>query len=96
VVEGEVLSVRQAGATTYLNFSRNWTRGFAATISRRTLPSFEGAGIALKSLENRRIRIRGWVEGQTGPRIELFRVGQVELLGENEPTGVRPSRPGTD
>jgi endonuclease YncB( thermonuclease family) len=96
VVEGKVLSVRQAGATTYLNFSRNWTRGFAATISRRTLPSFEGAGIALKSLENRRIRIRGWVEGQTGPRIELFRVGQVELLGANEPTGVRPSRPGTD
>src|SRR5207253_9470299 len=33
VVEGRVLSVRQAGATTYLNFGRNWTRGFAATIS---------------------------------------------------------------
>jgi len=30
VVEGKVLSVRQAGATTYLNFGRNWTRDFAA------------------------------------------------------------------
>jgi len=27
VAEGKVLSVRQAGATTYLNFGRNWTRG---------------------------------------------------------------------
>lgn len=90
VVEGKVLSVRQAGAMTYLNFGRNWTRGFAATISRRTLPAFENAGITLKSLENRRIRVRGWVEGNTGPRIDIRLVGQVELLGANEPTGVRP------
>ena len=90
VVEGKVLSVRQAGAMTYLNFGRSWTRGFAVTISKRNLPAFENAGIALKSLENRRIRIRGWVEGTTGPRIDVRFVGQVELLGANEPTGVRP------
>lgn len=83
VVEGKVLSVRQAGATTYLNFGRNWTRGFAVTISRRMLPAFESAGIALKSLENRRIRVRGWVEGNAGPRIDVLRVGQIELLGAN-------------
>src|SRR5262249_50132843 len=29
VVEGKVLSVRQAGTTTYLNFGRNFTRDFA-------------------------------------------------------------------
>ena len=90
VVEGKVLSVRQAGAMTYLNFGRNWTRGFAATISKRTLPAFESAGMTLKSLENRRIRVRGWVEGTTGPRIDVRLLGQVELLGANEPTGVRP------
>jgi len=90
VVEGKVLSVRQAGAVTYLNFGRNWTRGFAVTISRRMLPAFESAGISLKFLENRRIRVRGWVEGNTGPRIDVLRVGQVELLGAIEPTGVRP------
>lgn len=90
VVEGKIVSVRQAGAVTYLNFGRNWTRGFAVTISKRTLSAFESAGIALKSLENRRIRVRGWVEGNTGPRIEVRLVGQIELLGANEPTGVRP------
>ena len=90
VVEGKVLSVRQAGAMTYLNFGRNWTRGFAVTISKRTQPAFESAGIALKSLENRRIRVRGWVEGTAGPRIDVRLLGQVELLGAIEPIGVRP------
>jgi len=90
VVEGKVLSVRQAGAMTYLNFGRNWTHGFAVTISKRTLPVFESAGMPLKSLENRRIRVRGWIEGTTGPRIDVRLLGQVELLGANEPTGVRP------
>jgi endonuclease YncB( thermonuclease family) len=83
VVEGKVLSVRQAGATTYLNFGRNWTRGFAVTISRRMIAAFEAAGIVPKSLENRKIRVRGWVEARGGPRIEALRVGQIELLGEN-------------
>jgi endonuclease YncB( thermonuclease family) len=81
VVEGKVLSVRQAGATTYLNFGQNWTRDFAATISRRIIPVFENAGLRPKSLENRRIRVRGVVSSRGGPRIELLRVGQIEVLG---------------
>lgn len=80
LVEGKVLSVRQAGATTYLNFGRNWTRDFAVTISRRVLPSLQAAGIAPKSLENRRIRVRGFIETRAGPRIDLVRAGQIELL----------------
>jgi endonuclease YncB( thermonuclease family) len=83
LVEGKILSVRQAGATTYLNFGRNWTRDFAVTISRRVLPVLEAAGIVPKSLENRRIRVRGFVETRGGPRMELLRVGQIELLGGN-------------
>ena len=83
VVEGKVLSVRQAGATTYLNFGRNWTQDFAATISRRMMPAFEAAGFGAKSLENRRIRVRGYVLSRGGPRIEVLRVGQIEKLGGN-------------
>ncbi|MGA7803395.1 thermonuclease family protein [Bradyrhizobium sp.] len=81
VVEGKVLSVRQAGATVYLNFGRNWTRDFAVTISKRMMPAIESAGIALKSLENRRIRVRGWVEARPGPRMEVSRAAQIEVLG---------------
>jgi endonuclease YncB( thermonuclease family) len=87
VVEGKVLSVRQAAATTYLNFGRNWTRGFAVIISKRVVPGLEAAGIAVNSLENRRIRVRGWVEtrggSSPGPRIELLRWAQIEILGNN-------------
>src|SRR6202042_1347491 len=84
LVEGRVLSVRQAGATTYLNFGRNWTRGFAVTIPKRMMGTIEAAGILLKSLENQRIRVRGWIEARGGPgggpRIEVLRVGQIERL----------------
>ena len=81
VVEGKVLSVRQAGSVTYINFGRRWTRDFAVTISRRVLPAIEAAGISPKALENRLIRVRGVVEGHTGPRIEVLRVGQIEVAG---------------
>jgi endonuclease YncB( thermonuclease family) len=83
VVEGKVLSVRQAGAVTYINFGRRWTRDFAVTISRRMVPAFEAAGISFKSLENKRVRVRGLIEARGGPRIEALRVGQIELAGEN-------------
>ena len=83
LVEGKVLSVRQAGAMTYLNFGRNWTRDFAVTIPKRATPVLEAAGIVFKSLENRKIRVRGWIEARGGPRIEVLRVGQIEVLDEN-------------
>ena len=63
VVEGKVLSVRQAGATTYLNFGRNWTRDFAVTISRRMMPAFEAAGIYLSPL-----KINGFVSAAGSSR----------------------------
>src|SRR5215470_6424421 len=75
LVEGRVLSVRQAGATTYLNFGRNWTRDFAVTISRRVLPSFEAAGMAPKSLENRRIRVRGLIETRASAQNRIAPAG---------------------
>lgn len=81
LVEGKVLSVRQAGATTYLNFGRRWTRDFAVTIPRSALGHLAAAGLEPKSLENKRIRVRGFVETRSGPRIEVLRAGQIELLG---------------
>jgi endonuclease YncB( thermonuclease family) len=82
VVEGRVVSVRQAGGTVYVNFGRRWTRDFAATISRRVVPYLEAAGITPSSLANRRVRVRGWVERRGGPRINVLRVGQIEVIGD--------------
>jgi len=84
LVEGKVLSVRQAGAVTYLNFGRNWTRDFAVTIPRRALANLEAGGLVPKALENKRVRVRGIVEARLGPRIEVLRAGQIELVEGNE------------
>ncbi|XUM23938.1 thermonuclease family protein [Bradyrhizobium oligotrophicum S58] len=83
VVEGKVLSVRQTGTTTYLNFARSWTRGFAVIIPKRMMAVLEGAGIDVKSLANRQVRVRGWVEAHAGPRLELTQTAQIEILSGN-------------
>jgi hypothetical protein len=82
VVEGKVLSARLAGATFYVNFGRRWTRDFAVTISRRMMPSFEAAGLDLRSLANQRIRVRGWIERRGGQRIRAIHVSQIELIAD--------------
>jgi hypothetical protein len=89
IVEGKVVSARQAGATFYINFGRRWIRDFAVTISRRMMPSFEAAGLKLTALQNKRIRVRGWVERRGGPRIEAFSPGQIELIQEPVQESVR-------
>lgn len=81
VAEGRVHSVREAGATLYINFGQRWTQDFAVTISRRSVAAFEAAGVPLKSLERRRVRVRGWVEQRGGPRIHASWAGQIEVVG---------------
>jgi endonuclease YncB( thermonuclease family) len=80
LVEGKVLSVRESGATIYVNFGRRWTRDFTVTILRRLGRSFAGAGLEPKSLAGRRIRVRGWVEQRGGPIIAAEAPEQIELL----------------
>jgi endonuclease YncB( thermonuclease family) len=77
VVEGRVRSVRQAGGLTYLNFGQNWTRDFAATIPRRFVPAFENASLGPKSLENKRIRVRGIVSSREDRGSSCFGWGRL-------------------
>jgi endonuclease YncB( thermonuclease family) len=79
VVEGRVSSVRESGATIYLNFGRRWSQALTVTISKRNERSF----LEPKKLENRRIRVRGWLEERNGPRIEATRAEQIELAESN-------------
>jgi endonuclease YncB( thermonuclease family) len=80
LVEGKVLSVRESGATIYVNFGRRWTRDFTVTILRRLQRSFAAAGVEPKKLEGRRVRVRGWIEQRSGPIIEATAPEQVELI----------------
>jgi len=79
LVEGKVLSVRESGATIYLNFGRRWTQDFAVTILKRHRREFASAGIDPKRLEGHPIRVRGWVEQRSGPVIEVAVPEQIEL-----------------
>ena len=80
LVEGKVLSVRESGATIYVNFGRRWTRDFTAVIPRRLRRAFAAAGVEPKSLEGRRIRVRGWIERRGGPVIAVETPEQIELV----------------
>jgi hypothetical protein len=83
VVEGKVLSVRESGGTIYVNFGRRWSQALTVTISKRHERIFAAAGMPPKTLENRRVRVRGFVDERNGPRIEATRPEQIEIAELN-------------
>jgi len=80
LVEGKVGSVRESGGTIYVNFGRRWSEDFTVTIAKRNERAFAAAGLVPKSLNGRRVRIRGWIEERGGPWVEAARPEQIEVL----------------
>lgn len=80
LVEGKVLSVRESGATIYVNFGRRFTRDLSLTILRRLRGTFTAAGVEPSSLNGRRIRVRGWLEFRRGPIVDVTAPGQIEII----------------
>jgi Staphylococcal nuclease homologue len=81
LVEGHVVSVRQSGATIYVNFGPHWSEDFAVTVRKRNERSFAAAGLDLQSLAGRSVIVRGFIEacGTWGsPSIEATRPEQIE------------------
>ena len=83
VVEGKVWSVRERVGTIYINFGRRWAEALTVTISKRDEGAFAAAGVEPKRLETRRVRVRGWIEERSGPRIEATRPEQIEVVERN-------------
>jgi endonuclease YncB( thermonuclease family) len=85
VVEGRVASVRESGGTIYMNFGRRWSQALTVTILKRHERSFAAAGLQPDRLANLRLRVRGYIEERSGPRIEATRPEQIEIAqGEPE------------
>ena len=80
IVEGRVLSVGERPRRTYLNFGTYWNEDFTVFVDRADLAGFADAGLALKGLEGRRIRVRGWIREDRGPAIRMTRPEQLELV----------------
>jgi micrococcal nuclease len=83
LVEGKVLSVRESGNTIYVNFGRRWSEALTVTISKRNERTFAAGGVDPKRLENLRVRVRGFIEERSGPRIEATSPDQIELAERN-------------
>jgi endonuclease YncB( thermonuclease family) len=81
IVEGRVVSVRESGNTVYVNFGRRWSEDFTVTISKRTEPAFISAGLPLRSLSRRIVRVRGVIEERAGPWIEATDAEQFDWDG---------------
>ncbi|MBM3530159.1 MAG: thermonuclease family protein [Alphaproteobacteria bacterium] len=83
VVEGKVLSVREAGSTVYVNFGRRWSEDFTVTVLKRHERGFAAEGLELRRLAGRHVRVRGTVEERGGPWIEAVRPEQFEIAGRD-------------
>ncbi|MBA5778697.1 thermonuclease family protein [Stappia sp. F7233] len=93
LVEGRLLSIGQAGKTHYLNFGRDWSSDFTATIDTKQKSAFDAAGIDLAALKGKRVRLRGVIVRDRGPAIRLEHTAQIELKdkGISGETAWRPS-----
>jgi endonuclease YncB( thermonuclease family) len=80
LVQGKVVSVRESGPTIYVNFDRRWSTAFTVTISKRKERNFAAAGVDPKSLEGRRVRVRGWVEERGSGGVPWIDAGQPEQI----------------
>ena len=80
LVEGRVTGVGTTPARTYLNFGPVRTVDFAVTIARQNLRNFEKSGMFPQALSGKVLRVRGLVETQAGPQIEISSPDAVEII----------------
>jgi len=80
IVEGRPAAVAIAGGTAYLNFGADWRTDFTASISKADMKLFRRAGVDVRGLEGKRLRLRGWLIRRNGPMIKLTHPEQIEVL----------------
>jgi hypothetical protein len=80
IAEGRVQEVYVTPKNTYLNFGEDWKTDFTAAIPSRSRSKFESRDWKLTALENKIVRIRGWIRFYNGPFLELSFPQQLEIL----------------
>jgi endonuclease YncB( thermonuclease family) len=80
LVEGRVLLADEARGRVYLNFGRSWKEDFTAVIDKAALRLFSRSGLDPLTLEGAIVRIRGWMDEDDGPRVEVTHPEQIEVL----------------
>ena len=80
LVEGRVVDVAVIRGRAYINFGADWRTDFTISLAPRVVRLFRREKIDLGALENKRIRVRGWLKSFNGPMIEATHPEQIEVL----------------
>jgi hypothetical protein len=80
LVQGRVSGVGAAASRVYVNFGPIRTVDFAASVGRLNVAAFEKSGVFLSSLTGKVVRVRGLLETQFGPQIELADPEAIEIV----------------
>ncbi len=79
-VKGEVIGIGETRSVYYLNFGESWQKDLSIVILKRHLKLFEAANMSPHSLNHKKVYIRGIVDGDVGPRMEVQHPDQIEKL----------------
>ena len=82
VVEGKVRAVSDVRGTTYINFGEDFRQDFTVMLQTRARRTLVTAGLDTKALDQRRIRVRGWIERRGGPLIAIHHASEIEVLAD--------------
>jgi endonuclease YncB( thermonuclease family) len=80
VVEGRVVSLGQAGRTTYVNFGDQFTRDFTAWLSDKDRAAWLKTGVDVAVWRGQWVRLRGVLGARDGGSMRLVDPSQAELI----------------
>lgn len=79
LVEGTVVSTAIVRGRGYLNFGADWRSDFTVSIAPKHMKLFRAAGVDIRSLQNRPLRVRGWLVRRNGAMISVTHPEQIEF-----------------
>lgn len=81
IVEGRVISVGETRDRLYLNFGFDYRSDFTVSIDTGDADLFTDAGIDLTDMQDRILRVRGWLHRRNGPMIVIDHPERLEIVG---------------
>ena len=79
-MEGAPKKVAIVRGRAYLNYGADWKTDFTVSIAPRHLKLFRASGVDILSMQNQRLRVRGWIVRRNGAMIAVTHPEQIEKL----------------
>ena len=80
LVEGTVMSTAIVRGRGYLNFGADWRTDFTISTAPKHMKLFRAAQVDIMALQDRRLRVRGWLVRRNGAMISVTHPEQIEFL----------------